>query len=196
MKKLYIYCFFYLFCITQASAGHLTIDDNFANGLRVTGRINHDFGNASGTFSGGIPDSTDWFTFDATAGDVIDFEITSADFDSVIALFQETANGIVETRDHIGTDLTLLALDDDGGIGLLSLILNFNITTTGQYALGIQEFGLNDNGSRYDVSLVITPATLATIPEPTSLWLIASALIGLMGVRRKRRRKGLFYGLV
>jgi len=182
MKNLFIYCFFYLCCITQANALHL----NFADGLRVS-EINHDFGNVSGTFSGQTPDSTDWFTFDATVGDEIDFEVTSADFDSVIALFQETANGVVETRDHIGTDLTQLALNDDGGIGFLSLILNFNITTTGQYALGIQEFGLNDIGSRYDVSLQITPATVSTVPLPPILWLFGSALIGFVGFNRNRR---------
>jgi hypothetical protein len=94
-----------------------------------------------------VGDDIDWFAFDASAGDILVAEIVGGTLDSLIALF-DSGGGLV-------------AVDDDGGAGLLSRIA-VPLAATDTYLLAVTTFpdlgltGAGDSGGRYVLDVFTT----------------------------------------
>ena len=90
--------------------------------------------------SGSITQSGEqiYYAFDGTAGDVIDISLTSPDFDTYLEL-------------RYGGEA--IAVNDDGGEGLNSLLDDFVLPATGEYTVVVRSFG-NDTGA-FDLSLTL-----------------------------------------
>jgi hypothetical protein len=144
------------------------------------------FGAGGGTFDGVLSPSPtwDWYVFAANAGDIITLETEpiAGQFDTGLSLVSDQTDGFPDVGDLYappGGNLNLLASDDDGGLGTLSLII-FNVTTSGTYAVAVGGFG----GSTGNFRLSLTGNT-ASVPEPSLAILFATAILA---ARRCRRR--------
>lgn len=147
--------------------------------------------NTSGTLSSigtDVPFEVIEFSVD-TAGDY-EFEITSANFDSYIFLYNETG------FDPLNQALGLQALDDDGGASLLSLITSANgdnatlaanlvyyIVVSGFDNLEFGTFTLDIRGN----GNIALGATEVPLPAALPLFLAGIAGLGAAGRRRKAR---------
>lgn len=106
-------------------------------------------------------DDVDYFQFTANAGDTLLAEVTDGNLDSLIGLFDD-ATGV------------LLALDDDGGAGLLSKLL-FTIPATGKYVIAVTTFndfdfngvGTSNSGGRYVLDIDVVDELVETILSTT-----------------------------
>ena len=87
----------------------------------------------------------DVFSFDGVAGEAVDVNAESVDFDTFIELEQ---NG------------QLIAVDDDGGIGLNSRLESFVLPVTGEYLIRLRALGDVGTGS-YSLDLKSSSAAFA-----------------------------------
>jgi len=101
----------------------------------------------------------DFFRFQATGGQTLLAEVVAGQLDSLIGLFDANGN--------------LLAVDDDGGSGLLSLI-QFPIPATGTYVLAVTTFGdggftgAGGSGGRYVLDVQSLNGFLLPLGDDTS----------------------------
>jgi hypothetical protein len=87
----------------------------------------------------------DVFSFDGAAGDAVDISAGSVDFDMFLELEQ---NG------------QLIAVDDDGGIGLNSLLQSFVLPVSGEYLIRVRALGDFGSGS-YSIDIKSSTAAFA-----------------------------------
>ncbi len=146
------------------------------------------FGAGGGVYDGvlGASSTYDWFVFNAVAGDVVTLETLAiaGQFDTGLSLYSEVANGLVEVGDMVGTELSMLAEDDDGGVDLLSRIV-FNIASTGQFVVALGGFGGSTGDYRF--SLSGNNGDISEVPLPAALPLFIAGL-GLVGAAARRKR--------
>ncbi len=92
------------------------------------------------TVQGGIfPEGDiDGWIFSGSAGEVIEVSMESTDFDTFLSL--ELAGDVI-------------AIDDDGGAGFNSLLVDFVLPVDGEYVIRAKEFGDNASGT-YSLSIV------------------------------------------
>lgn len=108
-----------------------------------------------GTSAGGaiFPEGDiDGYTFDGVAGEVVEIGLTSADFDAFLEL---EFNG------------EIIASNDDGGLGFNSLLSDFVLPASGEYAIRVHELGDNGIGD-YTLTVAKTevPIVLQAAIEP------------------------------
>lgn len=116
----------------------------------------------------------------ANAGDVLTVDTNGSDADTGLAInFDVLLDGIF-VGDVPLTDLALTFSNDDGGIGLDSLI-SFTATYTGAYLVSIAEI----SGGALNWQLNISGSTFS-VPAPMPIGL---ALMGLLMIAGKRRLK-------
>lgn len=155
-----------------------------ANATHFTaGTVDEIEGFGPGVFANSFfdPDTADWFAFMATGATTVTVETTAATFDTYLTLY--SVAGIPSAGDLRST-YTLVARDDDGGAGLLSLI-NRTIAP-GNYIVAVEQFG--GGGGTYTVSISGDDlASLESVPEPTSMLLLGTALTGIAVIRRRRQ---------
>ncbi len=90
------------------------------------------------TVTGSLNRSLDSWTFNGSAGDVVNIAMNSSDFDTYLELY--------------GPDGQEVTRNDDGGPGLNSLIENVTLPTSGTYTIIARSFGNGGRGS-YTLSL-------------------------------------------
>ncbi|MGH8495991.1 MAG: pre-peptidase C-terminal domain-containing protein [Gammaproteobacteria bacterium] len=101
----------------------------------------------------------DFYRFDATGGTSLVLQVVSGQLDSLIGLFDRDGN--------------LVALDDDGGTGLLSRIV-FPVPADSEYFLAVTTFpdddftGDGDSGGRYVLDLSAIVGTVLPLGDDTS----------------------------
>lgn len=116
----------------------------------------------------------DFFSFTGlTPGALMKAEITSADFDTTLGLFDDAGNLIIS--------------DDDGGQGVLSKLVT-TVSSNGVLNFAVSGypdesflFGSLSEFGQYQL-------TLTTVPVPAAVWLFGSGLLGLMGLGNRNRR--------
>lgn len=144
-------------------------------------------GNGPGVYFGGIAGSgntANWYTFAANQGDSVTIETTAATFDTHLALYQVL--GVPAVGDNRNS-YTLIASDDDGGVGLLSLI-SVPSLTAGNYIVAVEEFGGSGGSYTLSISGNVT-AISSAVPEPASIALFGVTTASVAGYCAWRRRK-------
>lgn len=160
---------------TVSTSPQTTVDHIVAN-----------FGAGGGTVTGALATGElEFFTFFATAGDMLTIRTNavSGGFDTGLSLLFDSTGPILES-DAISS-LSLLAEDDDGAGGFLSLI-NFTATQTGSFAFALG--GFNESSGNFSVSLAGNTGVAGAVPEPGT-WAMMLIGFGGMGVALRRRRK-------
>ncbi|WP_411817914.1 VPLPA-CTERM sorting domain-containing protein [Hyphococcus sp. DH-69] len=171
---------------TAANAATITVNGD-TTGAPTWNRPFNLAGNLSGT---GTDTPYDVIAFSVdTTGDY-EFEITSANFDTYIFLYDEAG------FDPMNQSLGLQALDDDGGAGLLSLITDANgdnatLTANLVYYIVVSGFSNSAFGT-YALEIrgngnVSLGATEVPLPAALPLFLAGVAGIGAVGRRRKAK---------
>lgn len=133
-------------------------------------------------------------------------QVNNPHFDSAIFLFdslgQELAN-----NDDMGFIALLNGSDTNGSVNFLDSFLNYTFASAGIYTLAIidNENGLSganifaglrspgDTGSYIidiigDGPITLNP-TVSPVPVPAAAWLFGSALLGFVGLRRKKQKQ-------
>ncbi|HWM28575.1 MAG TPA: PPC domain-containing protein, partial [Woeseiaceae bacterium] len=101
----------------------------------------------------------DFYRFDATGGTSLVLQVVTGQLDTLIGLFDQDGN--------------LVAIDDDGGTGLLSRIV-FPVPADGAYFLAVTTFPDNDftgdggSGGRYVLDLSAVEGTVLTLGDDDS----------------------------
>ena len=140
--------------------------------------------------------TVDYFDFSLDTGGDLDITLAAtynSDFDTQMYLFSD--DGSLDWGN-------LIAGNDDGGIGLNSLILGY--LGSGDYTLAISSYLFRPyeaiTGTNYNISgfgdyslLLASSGTLSTanapVPEPATLLLLGTGLLGLVGIGRKKFNK-------
>lgn len=142
-------------------------------------------GSGPGTYAGSIlgsVDTADWYTFFADLGDSVTLATTSASFDTTLTLYRSPSLPAVGDA-RVG--YTLVAFDDDGGPGLLSLI-SLGSLAAGYYVVAVEEFG--SSGGSYVLDISGTISAISGVPEPGVLLLGGAGLLALGAARRHKAR--------
>ena len=186
--------------VQQTIAAHNTEFDDVDS-------IDFTFASGGGSYMGSLDgtdgtgtDLVDYLVFNGTSGDSITISLEGLPTlglgyinDPLLVLFDDLNNS-VDIGDEIdvsnfsisnvglGTDLIILAQDNNGGFDYNSLI-NFNLTSTGQFAIGITSYNNKDVG---DYKLTLSGNSYATVPEPATLLLMGMGLVGF-GVKRRKQ---------
>lgn len=109
----------------------------------------------NGNFSGF--DAAHSYSFTASAGDIVNVDLISPDFDTYVILYD-------------GDGVELLR-DDDGGEGLNSFIFEYEIPADGDYTIYVSSFGSVTGGTpptgSYTVTLTEGDFVFQTTPVPT-----------------------------
>lgn len=116
----------------------------------------------------------DFFSFTGlTPGALMNAEITSAEFDTTLGLFDSDGN--------------LIASDDDSGDGLLSL-LEVAVSAEGVVNLAVSGYGdfvflpdSHDQSGEYEL-------TLTAVPTPAAVWLFGAGMLGLAGLGHRKNQ--------
>lgn len=104
---------------------------------------------------------------------------TPAGWDNFLLLYSAAWNP--------ATPLTgCLALNDDGPLGIGQSQFSFNMLAGVQYFLVTTGFENSDAGA-FTNTITGAPVNLGFVPEPSTYVLMASGLVGLAGVARRRR---------
>lgn len=140
--------------------------------------------------------TVDYFDFSLNTGGGLDITLATtynSDFDTQMYLFRD--DGALDLGD-------LIAGNDDGGWGLNSLIVGF--LASGDYTLAISSYffrpseaisGVNNFINSFgDYSLLLASTGSITtaneqVPEPTTLLLLGTGLLGIVGISRKKYNK-------
>jgi len=123
------------------------------------------------------------YSFTVDVSGAYDVEIVTQTFDSYLHLFENSFNPLTPFANIIEGD------DDDGlACGLCAGIYGASMTAGTTYFAIISGFG-GASGS-YDMQLSgagnITPATASAVPVPAAVWLMGSAILGLLGAGRRK----------
>lgn len=108
-----------------------------------------------------------------TPGAQMKAEITSADFDTTLGLFDDTGN--------------LIASDDDGGQDTLSLLIA-TVSSNGVLNFAVSGYPDFDFASGSNNQFGQYQLTLTAVPLPAAVWLFGSGLLGLMGLGNRNHR--------
>ena len=196
--------------VQVAEASHISLLDH-VDAIDVV------FSAGGGVHAGSVSSIDDdaWLVFQATAGDIVTFVLSSAGwYDAVI--LRDTVDGIVDPGDeaHIhdfdqnvdGQGEDLIAQhgpwSQGGCAGAYCFgftesprTLTFAVTTTGQYVLGLtvaNEGAIDELSLNFDATLSGNTSPVngaAPVPEPASLLLIGSGLAAIR-LRRSRTNQG------
>ena len=199
--KMTVSLLFFLCYAGQASASSTSY-------LGSIDAIDHTFASGGGTFSGTFSSATDddWLVFDANSGDMLTITSSMGSGLGNFVLLQDTGDGSFAVGDAVDVlDLSFDRVGDGDPLQILACVapdwstscetgpsnspqtLMFEALYTGQYGVGIT---VNNEFSGFigpwSVSLSgNTP--LNPVPVPAAVWLFGTALIGFIGLSRRRK---------
>jgi hypothetical protein len=179
MKKftiLPIIAFLLIFSSTSFAVP-IVYEGELFNGVTQTGSIEDPFDTGS-----------DWWSFNANGGDTITLQVNRLDWELDPAL--RLYSGLQTDTDALSP--VIASADDQiphpGPYG--DPLLQMVIPTAGVYSVAVWDFASSGIGPfDYEISLTGADSAAAPVPEPATMLLLGTGLVGLAGASRKKLSK-------
>ncbi len=134
-------------------------------------------------------DEVNFWTFSGIAGQTLTINVRSLtnDFDAAISLFSGTLSSefqlVFPGFDNDGdfADLQFLSSTSVYGTSGYDALLSYLLPSTGTYTIAVGGEGFLSFADSYNYNM-----NVSAVPLPAAVWLFGSALVGLVGLRRRR----------